>query len=187
MIELKLSKTVLCFDFSFFAVLALFFCFNNEMGIIALLSCIFHEFGHLIVMSVCNVTVERMLFYGGGIRITADTDRLLFVAKISVLAAGCMFNVLLAAVLFLFGAETAAFVNIMTALLNLLPFAQLDGSQLAETVLYRFLLPYKADRYLMIIRAISLIITAWLLLSVSLDLTLICFVIYLYLIKKQYI
>lgn len=180
MIAFKLFGTDIRLDFSFFAVLALFFFFDSGMGICAFVSCIFHELGHLIVMRICDIPIERLLFYGGGIRLSADIERSSFPVRLAVLFAGCAFNLLLAGVLLCAGAHTAAAVNVFICLLNLLPISYLDGAQLARAVIFRFCEPRRAERTLRIFQL--LILTAVSALAVFAgvlpDITLLVFAVY---------
>ncbi len=128
-------------DFSFFAVLALFFFFDSGSGLCAFLACIFHELGHLIVMALCGVHVTSLSLYGGGMRLASSLESYSWNIRLAVCFAGCGANLLLAAAAYCFGYYTAAAVNIMLAVLNLLPFGKLDGARIAELVLMRYASP----------------------------------------------
>ncbi len=188
MITFKLFQTQLQLDFSFFAVLSLFFFFNSETGVSAFMSCLFHEFGHLIFMCIFDVRIERLLFYGGGIRITADVENAAFSSRLLILVAGCIFNLLLAGVFLMLGRETAAAINVMTAVLNLLPFGYLDGSRIAQSVLYRYFQPRKAEQLLCVMRWSAAILAALLIIVLNAvpDVTLFVFAVYLILLQREY-
>ncbi len=188
MIAFKLLRTELCFDFSFFAVLALFFFFSSDMGMSTFMSCLFHEFGHLLVMAWLDVPVERVLFYGGGICISADIRRLPLMQRIAVLLAGCAFNLMLAGVFLSLGMQSAAAINLMTAALNLLPFSQLDGSQIAESLARRYLTPITADRMLRVLRitALTAIVSLLIFIRYIPDFNIIIFLLYICILKMRY-
>ncbi len=188
MITFKLFQTQIQLDFSFFAVLSVFFFFNSEMGISAFMSCLFHEFGHLIFMCISDVRIERLLFYGGGIRITADVENAAFTSRLLILLAGCIFNLILAGVFLALHCETIAAVNVMTAVLNLLPFGYLDGSRAAQSVLYRYFHPRKAEQLLRVLRWTAAIFAVLLIVAIKAvpDVTLIVFAVYLVILQREY-
>ncbi len=128
-------------DFSFFAVLALFFFFDNGSGLCAFFACIFHELGHLIVMTLCGVRVDSISLYGGGMRLTSSLETHSWNSRLAVCSAGCGANLLLASAAYCFGYYTTAAVNVLIAALNLLPFGKLDGARIAELLLMRFAAP----------------------------------------------
>ena len=73
MIELKLKRTALRWDFSFFAVLAVFFIWDySGFGFAALGICTAHELAHLAVMRLCGMSPDSLTFYGAGIRLSAS-------------------------------------------------------------------------------------------------------------------
>ena len=180
MIKFELFGTEIDLDFTFFAVLALFFFFDSGTGLCAFLSCIFHELGHLIVIGICGIPTERLMFYGGGIQLTADIGNCSFSARIAVLSAGCVFNLLLAALLFLCGVDTVAAVNVFLCLFNLLPVSHLDGGRLAAEILGHFCEPYKAEHLLRLLRIVVITAAAVciVLTGVLPDITLLVFVAY---------
>lgn len=137
MIEFKLMKTRICLDFSFFAVLTVFFFFNSGNALCAFMCCIFHELGHLIAMRLCGVNADRLLFYGGGIRLSAELDDRPFRVRMTVLSAGCVFNFLLALIFLCCGIIEAAVISLFTGILNLMPFSYLDGAQIFRAMFER--------------------------------------------------
>lgn len=63
MIELKLKRTALRLDFTFVAVLALFFWLDSGgFGLITLAVCAAHEMAHLAVMLMCGIIPESVTF-----------------------------------------------------------------------------------------------------------------------------
>ena len=131
MLELRLCNTALRLDFSFFAVLSLFFFFDSTgTGQLSLCACACHELGHLAVMTAVGARVDSLTFYGAGIRIGARLDDLKSGERAAVLAAGCAVNLLLCAAALLCGSVRFAAVNLMLGAFNLLPVGALDGAQL---------------------------------------------------------
>ena len=73
MLEFKFKQVTLIFDFSFFAVVSLMLLFgDNKYVIMCVLACLWHESGHLIMMLLTDVRINRICLYGGGIRISPD-------------------------------------------------------------------------------------------------------------------
>ena len=146
MLELKLGNTALRLDFSFFAVLSVFFFFDTEgIGVSALCACFCHEMGHLTVMTAAGAAVREITLYGAGVRINAELSKLSYAARASVYAAGCVVNLVLYAVSCICGNVVFALVNLALAVFNLLPLGELDGAQLIKLLLQRYL-PHMADR-----------------------------------------
>ena len=141
MIELNLPRTSLRWDFSFFAVLALFFSLDGTgFGLNALGICAAHELAHLAVMLLCGIIPECVTFYGAGIRITsAETERHSPAEQAAVYGAGCVMNFLLAAALFAAGKPYPAAVSLSCGLFNLLPVGEFDGRRLLKLALIKAL------------------------------------------------
>ena len=100
MIELKLKRTALRWDFSFFAVLAVFFIWDcSGFGFAALGICAAHELAHLAVMRLCGIAPDSLTFYGAGIRLSARAvESAPPGVQAAVYAAGCAMNFLLCGV-----------------------------------------------------------------------------------------
>ena len=139
MITLKLMRIELCLDFSFFAVMALFFLTDESgAGLCALSSCIVHELSHLAVMAGYGISPGRITLYGAGMRIFCGKleyapDR----TRAAVYAAGAAANLVLAACFFICGITTGAYINLFTGIFNLLPIGELDGARLLRLLLIR--------------------------------------------------
>ncbi len=141
MFELKCKRVVLTFDFSFFAVVSLMLLSDkNEYVILCLLVCIWHETGHLIAMLLNNVSVGKIGFYGGGIRITPvkPLDFTSSAISFCVLLAGstlnfvtffvlknCSYNLL----------SAFAAVNAIIGAFNMLPLQFLDGGKILVLII----------------------------------------------------
>ncbi len=150
MISIRFFKTVISIDFSFLAALALFFCFDKSgYAVLALLSCVVHEAGHLAVMLLKRNIPDEISFHGGGIRIVSREDN-----SIASLLAGCVTNFITAgvisAVLIFYGTDynqmlqVFAVMNLMIGVFNLIPAGSLDGRKLLSRALLRFLSVQKA-------------------------------------------
>ena len=165
MIELKLSRTVFRWDFSFFAVLALFFSLDSSgFGLTALAICAAHEMAHLAVMLFCGIIPESITFYGAGIRITSpETERRPPGEQAAVYGAGCAMNFLLAAALFAAGKPYPAAVSLSCGLFNLLPVGEFDGRRLLKLLLIRLLPAERVDAALRLCAVLSAVAASGLL------------------------
>lgn len=162
MIELKLKRTALRWDFSFFAVLAVFFWLDKTgFGLTSLSVCAAHELAHLAMMKLFGIVPESVTFYGAGIRITApETDFAAPAVQAIVYSAGCVMNFILAAVLFCAGCEAAAAVSLFTGLFNLLPVGEFDGRRLLRLLFIARLKPENVDISLRLCGIASVVILA---------------------------
>lgn len=162
MIELKLKRTALRWDFSFFAVLAVFFWLDKSgFGLTSLAVCAAHEMAHLAVMRRFGIVPESVTFYGAGIRISApETEFASAAVQAAVLSAGCVMNFILAAALHCAGFEEAAAVSLFTGLFNLLPLGEFDGRRLLRLALISRMKPRNVDRTLRLCGIISGLVCA---------------------------
>ncbi len=160
MVELKLKKTVLRLDFSFFAVVALFLLLDNtSFGIAALAACGIHEFSHLLVMTICGIPAEIVTFYGAGIRITSPrTETARPLVRVLVLSAGCAANFIAAVLYSLSGNDAAAAINLLTGAFNLLPIGELDGAAMLKMFLIHVCRPEKVDGALKAVRITTIVL-----------------------------
>ena len=150
MIELKLKKTLLRLDFSFFAVIALFlFLDSSGFGLSALFACALHELAHLAVMMMFGIFPEMITFYGAGIRITSSkTEYAALLPRIMILSAGCAANLAAFVLFWIKGERAAAVINLFIGIFNLLPVGELDGASLLRTALINICAPENIDRYM---------------------------------------
>ena len=160
MIELSIHSTRVGFDFSFFAVMALMFFLDSGGLSAGIAACVIHEMGHLVVMGSTGVSVERILFYGAGIRISADLSDSRFGQRLAVLSAGCTANLLSAFVFVALGWNLGVASSIATALFNLLCLGELDGAAIIRLFCERYLSPTAEKRVLLIMRLISGVLCA---------------------------
>jgi len=135
MIEIKLKNTALCFDFSFFAVMALcFFLDNNGICLLSLTACLCHELSHLAVMLICNADINAVVFYGAGVKINCELSALSTGKRFAVLAAGCVMNCMLYICALWFGFYEFAAINLVIGVFNLLSVGSFDGAQMADII-----------------------------------------------------
>lgn len=183
MIELRLNKTLLRLDFSFFAVVALFlFLDKSGLGLSALAACGFHELSHLVVMTMFGVPADEITFYGAGIRITSPrTDERGGAVRILILLAGCAANFAAAVLFWRFGNLAAAVINLCTGLFNLLPIGELDGAALLKTLFIKICKPENVDKFMRAAAVLSggVITAAVLLLGGGISFTLVTTLLYI--------
>lgn len=137
MVEFKLKHTLLQFDFSFFAVLALYLLLDDSgFGLAALAACAMHETAHFIAMAIFGLPVEQLTLYGAGIRITSSRiEYAKPLHKAVILGAGCAVNFAAAFVFWMLGEYAACAVNLFTGIFNLLPIGELDGAGLLKMIM----------------------------------------------------
>lgn len=176
MIELRLKKTLLRLDFSFFAVVALFlFLDESGLGLSALAACGLHELSHLAVMTVFGLPADEITFYGAGIRISSSrTDERGGTARVLILLAGCMANFAAATLFWRLGNLAAAAINLCTGIFNLLPLGELDGAVLLKTLFIKICKPENVDKFMKAAAVLSggVVIAAVLLLGGGISFTL---------------
>ena len=149
MIELKLKRTALRWDFSFFAVLAVFFIWDySGFGFAALGICAAHELAHLAVMRLCGMLPDSLTFYGAGIRLSARAvENAPPGVQAAVYAAGCAA-----------GEGRIAAVSFAAGAFNLLPLGEFDGRRLLKLLLISRAAPENVDTALRICGMISAVI-----------------------------
>ena len=142
MFELKLKQFTVMFDFSFFATVSLLILLGSRYAVWGIAVCLWHEFGHLILMKANSVPIKKMVFYGAGIKIIPDKsiDFTSFCSQLLILTAGSAFNFIAAAIC-LFGSTVEirlfAVINAVIGVFNLLPLQHLDGGKIITLILYR--------------------------------------------------
>ena len=148
MLEFKLKRIAICLDFSFFAVVALYLLLDESgFGITALFACAMHETAHFVAMAIFGVRVNRLTFYGAGIRITADKlDRASVFARAVILSAGCAVNFLMAVIFRALGEYAQSAVNLFIGIFNLLPMGELDGAGLLKLLVLHVCKAENIDR-----------------------------------------
>ncbi len=122
--------------FSFFALFAVLFYSNEYLKILtALLVCIVHETAHLMAMLSYDCKPQRILFYGGGIKIVPDCRIISYEREMIIDLAGCFVNLICGIVLLRFGIFTSfAQASVVLGIFNLLPFSCFDGGHILKLI-----------------------------------------------------
>ena len=162
MVELKLKRTLLRLDFSFFAVIALYLMLDESgFGLAALAACAMHETAHFIAMTVFGVRIEQLTLYGAGIRITSsEIEYVKPFHKSIILSAGCITNFAAAFAFWMIGEYSASAVNLFTGIFNLLPIGELDGARLLKMAVLHCCNAEKVDNVMKSASIVALVICA---------------------------
>lgn len=162
MLELKLKRTVLQLDFSFFAVMALYLLLDESgFGLAALAACAMHETAHFIAMAAFGVPAERVTLFGAGIRITSSRiESAKPLPRSLILSAGCLANFAAAVAFWELGEHGASAVNLFTGIFNLLPMGELDGAGLLKMLVIRCCKAEKVDRIMRLASGLSAAVCA---------------------------
>lgn len=145
MIVLPFKRFTVCLHFSFFATVTLMILLgNNSYALWALYACIIHETGHLIAMSLVKQHIEKLCFYGAGIKIINEktTEQKSFAEDAFVLSAGCLSNFFVYIIIALFFSNNInillfGVINLMIGLFNFLPINAFDGGKLLILLFYK--------------------------------------------------
>lgn len=162
MVELKLKRTLLRLDFSFFAVLALYLLLDESgFGLAALAACAMHETAHFIMMTAFGVPVEQLTLYGAGIRITSSKiDFIKTYRKVLILCAGCIANFFAVIIFWKLENYAASAVNLFTGIFNLLPMGELDGARLMKMIAVRKCKAENVDKVMRVASIVSAVVCA---------------------------
>lgn len=142
MFELRFKRVILTFDFSFFAVMSLMILFESgECLAIGFVTCLWHELGHLVMMLLNNIKVNKICFYGGGIKILPDKlfDFTSSEQRFAVLVAGSILNFITFALLKNSNSSVLrvfAAVNAGIGAFNMLPLHFLDGGRILVLIIH---------------------------------------------------
>lgn len=141
MLSFKLKNTQIGFSFSFFAVIALVSIIQGtNYFLFALCACLIHEMGHIIMMFLFGVAPSKIVFYGGGIKITPDNKKISSVTQdFLILTAGIAVNMIVFISLYFVHSDNMALslfavFNLIIALFNLLPFKYFDGGKIIDLI-----------------------------------------------------
>ena len=174
------------FDFSFFAVMAIFFALDDSgYGIFCIAACLCHEAGHLALLLLTKHVPDSLIFSGSGICIKQREE-----ASVPVLAAGCTVNFALFIIFYFLLERNSVYKlifagsNLCIGILNLLPIGELDGKKLLERFFTAFL-SFRATQRVMFVSELAGLILATLavillLLSGTLNTTSIFVMIYVF-------
>ena len=113
----------------------------NEFALWGLYACMIHECGHLAAMFFTDITAERIIFYGAGIKIVKADHGMLapFNKELFVLSSGVLANLAVASFTLPHGGGAGLFgmINCAIAAFNLLPLNSLDGGKLMVLLFYK--------------------------------------------------
>lgn len=154
MMGFKIGKLQISFEFGFFAAAALFCLLDApELALSAICACIIHECGHIMASIICNVKIEKITLWAGGVRMQTESKMLKISSDVLILLLGPAFNFALALFYYLSGCYSPFSVNLILGLFNLLPFTSLDGGAILKKILEYYQLP--SDILLKIISIIA--------------------------------
>ena len=145
MVSFSAGDLKIGFDFSFFAVTAIFLAFDGSgYGILCIAACLCHEAGHLALLLLTGRVPESLIFSGSGMCIKQREE-----PTVPVLAAGCAVNFILCIIFYFLLERNSVYKlifagsNLCVGILNLLPMGELDGKKLLERFFTAFL-PFRA-------------------------------------------
>lgn len=163
MIELPFKRLKVYLHFSFFAAVSLMMLINvSEYALWGLYACLIHETGHLISMLILRQKVDKLVFYGAGIRIVQRKHDIFtpFAIQLVILFSGCAMNFFVFFTLKMFtnsfNASLFATINCIIGMFNLLPLNCMDGGKMLVLVFYKLCeydLAVKLEKYLRSINA----------------------------------
>lgn len=186
MVSFSVGSLRVGFDFSFFAVIAIFFALDDSgYGILCIAACLCHEAGHLALLLLTGHVPDSLIFSGSGICIKQHEE-----ASVPVLAAGCTVNFVLFIIFYFLLEQNSVYKlifagsNLCIGILNLLPIGELDGKKLLERFFTAFLSFRAAQTALFISElaafALAALAAALLLFSGILNITSIFVIIYVF-------
>lgn len=144
MISFRIKALLVKIDFLFVAVITVFLITDStNYSAIALLACIIHEIGHLIMFFLVGYCPTELSFELTGIRLTKPTTKLSSGKEVLVLLAGSGTNFILFCLLSYATHQISlvsvfAVTHLVVGIFNLLPLKSFDGGKLLELALLRF-------------------------------------------------
>lgn len=123
---IRIGNTEYSVKFSFLVFNALIFLLRDNAVIMNFYTvCIIHEMGHLFAIWFTGGKVKSVIFSGTGVIITPENNSRY---ELFVMLAGAGANLIVFCIMGFIGAGgTFRFLNLATAVYNLLPYRQLDG------------------------------------------------------------
>jgi len=145
MISFRLKKISISIAFSFFAVLTLLLLLDKtKYTMLGLIACILHEMGHIFVMCLCEISPNKIILYGAGIKIIPNYDRITSMRQdFFILIAGSLTNFIIFAVLYPisqnnFTLALFSVINLVIGIFNLIPFKHFDGGRIIDLVISNY-------------------------------------------------
>ncbi len=135
----RIGSAVVELDFSFFVMLALFLMLQpGEQSSWMIAGVVVHELGHLLILWLWGIPVERVAFSCFGINLVwRDAGTVSVLGEAAACLGGPAANLLAAGLLFLLGFSAPGEVQLVMGCFHLLPVGALDGGRAAEVVLRR--------------------------------------------------
>lgn len=142
--KLDFGKTTLRINISFAAAVTLTLIID-ESGLCAaaLFCCVIHEVGHIICLFILGEKPKLIELSFYGVRLERNNDCMSVSRNIAVYLSGPAANFILSGILFLFagiyGIKTMAVTSACVGIFNMLPCIPLDGGNLLNVFLMRFI------------------------------------------------
>lgn len=141
MLRFKVGGTTVIICFSFLAILAFLMSMcGQEVLLASLFAAVFHESGHLLIMKMYSMKINRVMLYGAGIKIKYyKTVNMGILCETAVIMSGCCVNFILAGILFFIPERTFYMTDFMNAniavgIFNLMPVKCFDGGRFLRMI-----------------------------------------------------
>ncbi len=145
MLRFKIGKLNIQIDFMFVAVVSIFLIVDKTgISTIALLACLIHELGHIVMFIAVGYTPQKLTFELTGIRLTKPIQELSRGKELLTQLAGSATNLLIFFLLIntiekISYLSLFAVTHLVLGLFNLLPLKSFDGGKILEIILSFFL------------------------------------------------
>ncbi len=145
MISFNLFGIKIKIKFMFVALITISLIVDKTgIAVIALLACLIHELGHIIMFCVVGYKPISLSFELTGICLTKPTSQLSYPKEVMVQLAGSAMNFIMFALLCKSMTEISftsifATTHLVVGIFNLLPLKNFDGGKLLEITLLRFM------------------------------------------------
>lgn len=127
----KIKSASVSVSFTFFAVILLAICFDNEgILLISILSSFLHEAVHIILILICGGGISEfsLTLFGG--KIERKQNLRLSNSKEAIISLSApAINIIAGALTYTFGFEKAGLINLIIGTFNILPFYDFDGGR----------------------------------------------------------
>ncbi len=131
----------------------------------SLISAFVHEAGHVFMMYMLKIKINKMSFRAFGIDIVTQTTNTSKIKQLAILFAGAFFNIIAFVCFYIlcciYDIEKIKYLllcNLSLAIFNLLPIPMLDGGQIAYIIFSAFLKDAKARKIMDIISYLILFV-----------------------------
>lgn len=127
----KIKSVTVNISFTFFAVILLVICFDNERFLlISILSSFLHELVHIIFILICGGGISEfsLTLLGGKIKRNQNL-RLNYLKEAIISLSAPAANIIAGALTYTLGLEIVGTVNLIIGIFNILPFYDFDGGR----------------------------------------------------------